>query len=229
MLIEKISNANTSQSQWTDYSSLVKNNWTPEKKIFFTDASTDKLLDDLSLRKGNEHNVTWIVRHIPNADKSNVSYYMQSFNLQGGTIFAKGLLSPNAGRERSKFPQGELPELRHWSDVSFLMWQNLTQKDTALQMGLKRVVHCAISNPITRQVIFDVVGTAHVQYPGKKFEMKDGDHFAALLGTPNGRGTGWLLAEHKTQLGQKSVKSIQVFSEHLPEADNVYFLVLNVE
>ncbi|KAK4958622.1 hypothetical protein LTR28_005447 [Elasticomyces elasticus] len=46
------------------------------------------------------------------------------------------------------------------------------------------------------------------------------DAFRALLGSPNGRGVGWLLAAHKgaQQLGCKVVKSIHVFADGGPAA-----------
>ncbi|TGO21479.1 hypothetical protein BPAE_0217g00110 [Botrytis paeoniae] len=34
---------------------------------------------------------------------------------------------------------------------------------------------------------------------------------AALLGTPNGKGIGWLLAQHKYQLGNLKIVSVEIF------------------
>lgn len=47
--------------------------------------------------------------------------------------------------------------------------------------------------------------------PGESAD--EGEFFNALLATPNANGVVWLLAQHREQLGWKTVKSIRVWSD----------------
>jgi hypothetical protein len=49
-----------------------------------------------------------------------------------------------------------------------------------------------------------------MQEKGRTFRPGS-DEYYALLYSPNGRGIGWLLTQHKTQLGLLTVSSITVF------------------
>lgn len=128
---------------------------------------------------------------------------------------AKYLETETASFDNASIPAG-LPVLQHWSDITFLQWQELASKPTELQ-GLRRVMHRKVSNENTKAII------KHVLEKRGKFETReviawteknlegDGDDFLALLGSPNGYGTAFMLAQHKAQLGWKSVKSITVY------------------
>lgn len=47
-------------------------------------------------------------------------------------------------------------------------------------------------------------------WPGVDFWM-DTDAGKAILGSPNGNGVGWLLAQHHAQLGRKAISRVTVF------------------
>lgn len=108
--------------------------------------------------------------------------------------------------------------LQHWSDLTFLTWQKLVSSKAQMQ-SLKGVVHCKVSNRFTIAVIESLLekrGRLRSQHVGRVVEQyteQDGEDFLALLGSPNGSGTGFMLAQHKDQLGRKTVKSISVVQE----------------
>lgn len=45
----------------------------------------------------------------------------------------------------------------------------------------------------------------------------DTDEGKAILGSPNGQGVGWLLIQHKSQLGMRTVQSVAVWGEEACE------------
>ena len=50
----------------------------------------------------------------------------------------------------------------------------------------------------------------------------------ALLGTPNGSGIAWLLAQHRKQLGDKAVKKVQLWYS-ITSAPNLLFHIKDVK
>lgn len=44
-----------------------------------------------------------------------------------------------------------------------------------------------------------------------EWRPEDGDALTAILGTPNGSGAGWLLADHFEELGRKRIASIKTY------------------
>ena len=53
----------------------------------------------------------------------------------------------------------------------------------------------------------------HPTWPGRDFDPHS-DGFAALLASPNGRGVAWFLAQHKAQLGHKTISNIRVWGDN---------------
>ena len=51
-----------------------------------------------------------------------------------------------------------------------------------------------------------------LEWPGIAFKA-DSENGKVLLGCPNGFGVGFMLAQHKVQLGNKTVGSIRVFGD----------------
>lgn len=229
-ILAKISSTSTTQSQWTDYSQLVDNGWEPvPKNDFFYEETSGiaNLLEDgsLNLSKSHEHNKTINVLIYDKYDQK-FAFYCNTYNVVDGTILALSLKSPDGKVKEggNKDDVVRFPDLKHWSDLTFLMWQ---QQSADLLKGLKRVLHCIISNKVTTGVIEEVLGqerVANCKYPGHEFQRSGpGDDFAALLGTPNGMGTGHLLAEHQEQFGRKVVQSVRVFRD-----EDDWYLLLNV-
>jgi hypothetical protein len=59
----------------------------------------------------------------------------------------------------------------------------------------------------------------HPAWPGRDFGPQS-EEFAALLASPNGRGVAWFLAQHKAQLGHKTISNVRVWGKE----DEVFIL-----
>lgn len=224
-LLAVLDNPETTQSKWMSHASLEDNTWAMRKSTFSADSGMSRLFNDLSLPDlvAGDDNQALTISHGPRKE----SHYRQTFNIKGGTIFARSLKSPKANAGSDEETMRNLPDLQHWSDVTFLMWQKFS--DPISLKGLKRIVHCGIHNPDTENTIEKVIGSSKANYPGHIYTRADGDNFAALLRTPNGLGTAYLVAQHRDQLGEKKVQSIQAYEEALGGEDGeCYFMVLSI-
>ena len=80
---------------------------------------------------------------------------------------------------------------------------------------LQYVIHHEMTNPTTEMVIRYIAGLKPGKaftepYPGieRKFDTDEGK---ALLGTPNGSGTAWLLYDHRDEI-QKRLDLVRVWA-----------------
>jgi hypothetical protein len=118
-----------------------------------------------------------------------------------------------------------LPKLRNWSDAAFLQWQRVVNRFSVGGAALKYVVRSNVENPDTLDIMTQVLGeyagnrniprcrddfAPRPRWPGVDFDIKS-DEGLALLGTPNGNGIGWLLAQHKRELGHKVIIKVTIF------------------
>jgi hypothetical protein len=109
-------------------------------------------------------------------------------------------------------PIRTLPDIKRWSDVTFLEWQTQTQANGQDVKQLKYVVRYEIVNHDTSTIIEDAAGDEliHSPWPGLTEDMTD-QRGRAILGTPNGQGIGYLLATHKAEFGQLTVKNVRTW------------------
>ena len=108
-----------------------------------------------------------------------------------------------------------LPDVKTWSDVTFVEWQSQAQASGQDIKGLKYVIRYHVVNTDTIQIIDRAAGDeSHIEWPGVTMPMSD-EKGQAVLGTPNGAGIAYLLATHKAQLGQKTVESVLVWSQNI--------------
>ncbi|KAL5114890.1 hypothetical protein ACEQ8H_007208 [Pleosporales sp. CAS-2024a] len=153
-------------------------------------------------------------------------FFCSVINLKIGLLMATNNMVPPEARHASD----AAPPLRHWSDVAFLQWCLAPSLPGAYRYPrscpppLNYILRCSIQNQETLQVVAQVMGlpdasekSCHEQgfvprpaWPGTAFEM-DTEEAVALLGTPNGKGVGWLLAQHKEELGHRVVHRVSVF------------------
>lgn len=217
--------AAASASPWTTFASLAKEGWIQEDIGIGARFDGSKDVCPLpvdtaphdSQYASESRNITW--RH-------RAAFYTQRYH-PAGVIFATSLRSPEVAslmvRESLREP---LPKLHHWSDVTFLQWAELTENVPSIRKGLQKVVHCGVTNLETLMIIREILGPDYARslsFPGLVFERGGREEvFAALLGTPNAMGTGFLLAQHKETLGWLEVKSIQIYT------DIGWYLVVNV-
>jgi hypothetical protein len=108
-------------------------------------------------------------------------------------------------------------DISRWSDMAFLGWQHFTQAaDTPIQ-DLNLILISVVRNDNAEQTLRDYMQAYDARpawgWPG--FTLHPGT-FAmhTFMGTPTGSGPGWLLAQHKAQLGVKRIRKLRVMFPH---------------
>ena len=146
--------------------------------------------------------------------------YQNVYNPKAGFIVAYNNFSPSFMVRNN--PIKTVPDVRAWSDVTFIEWKTQAQISGQDIMGLKYVFRYEIVNPQTALVIEKAVGTFRsIRWPGLIIPMSD-ERGQAILGTPNGVGVAYLLATHKAQLGEKTIESVHVWSRQVKNPRQVY-------
>ncbi|ATZ56005.1 hypothetical protein BCIN_12g05450 [Botrytis cinerea B05.10] len=146
--------------------------------------------------------------------------YSYAMNTKHGIIIATESNSPYMIKRSKGKTAGEpvneisTTTLQTWSDITYLSWhQQSTQSSTPLK-NLKHIIQTHITNGKTISVIEYILEKEKIMFPqnGLIIDINDSKGYgAALLGTPNGKGTGWLLAQHKDQLGNPKIVSVEIF------------------
>ncbi|KAJ5901621.1 hypothetical protein N7495_002149 [Penicillium taxi] len=144
--------------------------------------------------------------------------YNNIYDVETGTIVADNTNSPEYAA--SICPVDNLVKLRKWSDVTYLEWQNLCNKAGTSVDSLKYLIRSLIQNQLTASIIAQALGEESDFDEWKNYE--DGvtfehgsEKFNALLGTPNGSGSAWILIQHKSQLGLKRISKIKVYGQQI--------------
>ena len=112
-------------------------------------------------------------------------------------------------------PVSLLPKLCHWSDVAYLKWLHAT-RDQSPTPVLRLVIRTGVVNDVTEKVVQHVVAKLPPgDYRRGRHDLEytfaaDSDEGLAILGTPNGVGTAYLLAQHRDGLGHRVVDKIEV-------------------
>jgi hypothetical protein len=94
--------------------------------------------------------------------------------------------------------------------VVYLQWKSKAQETD----DLRYIVWSGIVNTTTRAVAEHIMvsKTDEGRWPawGDASWSMGSDEAKALLGTPNGAGVAWLLAQHKEQLGHKTIRKVHL-------------------
>ncbi|RMY64387.1 hypothetical protein D0863_09862 [Hortaea werneckii] len=178
-----------------------------------------------------------VIYHATNAEYTNVFFPAAGVILANVNYGPSYTTSQGQGAQNPWPKDASLPKIKQWSDIVALTWLHLT---TATSGGahnspanLRWLFRRIIRNDDTQSVIGYVckakkVGQARPKgatgppwqapvWPGLVVRPEEGadegEVFNALLATPNANGVVWLLAQHREQLGWKSVKSIRVWSD----------------
>ncbi|KAF7184914.1 hypothetical protein HII31_13726 [Pseudocercospora fuligena] len=152
--------------------------------------------------------------------------YKNFYNLEDGAIVGLFNFGPewmNKNRKPAPLPVSTLPKLRQWSDVHWLGLQDYATVEEERPEKLREIKHAfryAVSGKNMEEAIemvLEVDQPSQVPvWPGKIFTRnypdRSGERFYALLGASNIRGFGWLLAQHKNELGFKIIKAIHIFN-----------------
>jgi hypothetical protein len=149
------------------------------------------------------------------------AHYSGFLNWKAGLLIAHYNFGPQDGISRYGLSDSPLPELQHWSDLAFLQWKMLDQIGVG-HGPLRYVLRASIANTDTIAIVSHVLGmdasyqpasyASRPLWPGVSFSM-DQEQAHAILGTPNGSGVGWLLAQHQgdPDLGRKVLDKVTVF------------------
>ena len=145
--------------------------------------------------------------------------YSNVYNAKTGVIIAYNNFGP-AYMVRAKSIK-TLPDIRAWSDITFVEWQMQAQNKDQDVSGLKYVIRYDIVNDETADIIARAAGPRfRIAWPGATISMST-EQGRAILGTPNGVGVAFLLATHKAQLGQKTVESVHVWTRQIYRSTGV--------
>ncbi|TGO32679.1 hypothetical protein BHYA_0296g00020 [Botrytis hyacinthi] len=147
-------------------------------------------------------------------------HYYYAMSTKDGIIIAIDSKSPHFTKQSKAQAAGE-PEdnistttLQTWSDMTYLTWhEECTETSTPLK-NLKHIIRSHITNLETILVITEILEEEEITCPldGLTVNINDSKGYgAALLGTPNGKGIGWLLAQYKKQLGNAKIASVKIF------------------
>ncbi|KAL1600767.1 hypothetical protein SLS60_007155 [Paraconiothyrium brasiliense] len=131
-------------------------------------------------------------------------------NTDDGVLMAMDRISPASAAKKRSPPvsDDQLPDVHAFSDIGYLNYKNILGKDPK---NMKYMMSVMITNDKTASIIAKALGGGELgPWPGKSFNWRSKE-FKALLGSPNGMGFGYLLVQHKSQLGNLFIKDVQIF------------------
>ncbi|KAI6889364.1 hypothetical protein KC360_g4428 [Hortaea werneckii] len=145
--------------------------------------------------------------------------YQNAFSARHGFVVAEYNVSPpeqiKGNKAKGMDWEWHAPRLSKRSDVLYVVmrWQvGLGETRFANYQWCFRAM---IKNPETKAIVKQALGgrLQNVRsWPGKSFRVSQGSEVGkALLGSPNGSGVGFMLADRKTDLGKKVVSEIIIF------------------
>jgi hypothetical protein len=211
-------------SIWKDPQALEDYGWVasdPEYKWDYNAPDNDigPALKDLGVSTDAFDNIKYGYWHQKESKHDGHTYpatfgfYQNVFNVKAGVIVADSNFGPDY--EKRFGMAAETVPLKQYSDVVFLAWQKQAGDNIK---NLKYVFRHKIVNPATQNILNAVLEKRNEKlqtWPGTKISMIESDA-RAILGTSNGHGVAYLLAQHKEQLGVKVIDSVTIFeSDHL--------------
>ncbi|KAF2023670.1 hypothetical protein EK21DRAFT_118541 [Setomelanomma holmii] len=91
-------------------------------------------------------------------------------------------------------PVATVPPLHHWSDIAYF--------------AMARYVYLSRTHVVLSST--DQNSKTYVPWPGVTFDI-DSEESKAILGTPNGAGTVWLLIQRKKDFGDRRIEKVTLF------------------
>lgn len=184
-----------------------------------TNVPTDEALASGSVdRRDHTKAVTVDGAHYP----PTTAYFMTMMSSELGLLIAYNNVSPAEALYLEEIVDQPTPKLERWSDAAFLQWIDSVPEDKV--KGIKFVLRQTVVNDDTIEVIAHIMKqhgpfeTPYPEWPGVEVEIESDDG-KALLGTPNGRGIAWILAQHREALRWKIPTKITIFQ---PESCRKY-------
>jgi hypothetical protein len=150
--------------------------------------------------------------------------YLNQVNGIDGVIIAD--LNESPGYVGPRLGVKVFPALQVWSDVVFLQWQ---QHVAAVNIrNIKYIFRASIGNRDSRTQIIQAFRHAGLDeipaWPGHTFKIDPStlldpdtgrapDSFFGILGSKNGAGCAFILAQHKAAFGAKTLSSVAVWAQ----------------
>ncbi|KAI4168104.1 MAG: hypothetical protein LQ343_006637 [Gyalolechia ehrenbergii] len=156
-------------------------------------------------------------------------YYDVAYVPSFSTIVALNMQSPKShlievshGQISEQEILRRLPPLNRFSDVIWAVWNTVSKTPH----DLRYLAHDTVTNEDTKDIMRFIFnkGPAKglINWPGLTFGA-DQDEGLALLGTPNGLGTAWLLIDRAKELGPR-LPRVTIFSP-FPETGGSFRMV----
>ncbi|KAK4493901.1 hypothetical protein PRZ48_015086 [Zasmidium cellare] len=214
------------QSPWIIHNALTLQGWTSTKqRTLSQDALSSLGLDDAFTALGISTDYTkWFTvtaTHDTNKPPYRATWgkYLNTFNPSDGVIVARHNYSPAWQAARKGVPRQFVPALRQWSDVVFLVWMKLAGSDREVLRGVEHVFRYNIANRETQRILQLAMGEGDVgrapetpgEWPGSQWNI-DEDSAKVALSTRNSVGVVYFLAQHKEQLGLKTIDQVNIFN-----------------
>ncbi|KAH7067457.1 hypothetical protein BKA63DRAFT_582343 [Paraphoma chrysanthemicola] len=144
--------------------------------------------------------------------------YHIAMNSRDGVIVVAKQYSPahQSQYRRPPVPVEEYPELRSSSDVIWLAWK--AKHDQGAKLNL--IITWTVTNGRTQRILARAIDP-QLEAPDSQRALKsypwvgwtaESTSGKAMLGSPNGSGIGYFLAQHKPELGNRRVKRIEAFA-----------------
>ncbi|KAI4260747.1 MAG: hypothetical protein LQ352_000139 [Teloschistes flavicans] len=124
--------------------------------------------------------------------------------------------------------QRRIPPLNRWSDVAWMLWlkgEGATHPDWLRFIGFDRVSD-EITVPVIRYIMFTRYMNEHIAFPGVVFNTAD-EEGRALLGTPTGKGAGWLMRDRGRILNLRARQPF--FTIRIWSTDGEYFMLFDLQ
>jgi hypothetical protein len=208
------------QSQWK-FSDLKSNGWdstTSKLDDKATLGSLNTIFSDAKLSFDDETPEHTVWEHARSSDISGKTH--PATHAKYDALYSKhaiavlGVSSPASTLQKDE--KELLPPLKALSDVLWLQWADWSNAKKNDIKDLRFIVVYQATNSYTTRIVGQIFNNqTPPKYPGKNFES-DSKELRALLASPHGQVIVWLLSQHKSELGTKTVKSVQIWNEQQP-------------
>ncbi|TDZ37537.1 hypothetical protein CTRI78_v011087 [Colletotrichum trifolii] len=141
------------------------------------------------------------------------AHYTNVVNPPAGAFIFYSNFSPHYAK--SVYSKGDIPDLDTLSDFAFFQWQLGCEASGVEMTNLKVIFRAHITHERTLNIIVQALRRRGYQgIPGwderVTFPM-DSDEGLAILGTSHGASTAWMLIQHKSKLGLKTIGEVVVW------------------
>jgi hypothetical protein len=217
------------QSEWTADESLSTWGWYRSRKPNVGPVSqftaTKQVYEFVGASMDNNMNHRAMDMHDTKKEIDGVTYYKTGAEFDNrynpAMIIAEGIYGAEyQGKDKNPPVTGNpnpFPKLKFWSDVTFLEFQKFMKDSNQAMDSLKAVWQRMIINPDTRELAARLTRvnewTDVPDWPGKDFKPGT-DEFASLIGSDNGKSIVYLLLQHRTQLGARTITNARVWKDH---------------